>query len=164
MGRYEDNDDGTVTDCRTGLIWLKNANCTESIHLLLQNVHIDKSNGTLNWSDAVTWTSYLMNGVCGLTDSSQWGDWRLPTSTEWMAMVASARKQHFSDPALTDKSGTAKWNPGDLFDNVSSDDYWASSTWSVSTNYAGSIVMYGGFVDYTYKASLNYVWPVRAGR
>ena len=34
-GRYELNGffnvlDGTVTDCRTGLIWLRNANCTES--------------------------------------------------------------------------------------------------------------------------------------
>ena len=28
-GRYEDMGDGTVTDCRTGLIWLKNANCSE---------------------------------------------------------------------------------------------------------------------------------------
>jgi hypothetical protein len=35
-GRYEDNVDGTVTDCRTGMIWLKNAEC------------IDTANGIVN--------------------------------------------------------------------------------------------------------------------
>ncbi len=29
-GRYENNNNGTVTDCRTGLIWLWNANCEDA--------------------------------------------------------------------------------------------------------------------------------------
>ena len=70
-GRYEDNGDGTVTDCRTGLIWLKNANCTDTSN------GIANPNGYLTWYDALTWAAGLENGLCGLTDGSSAGDWRL---------------------------------------------------------------------------------------
>jgi hypothetical protein len=32
--RFTDNSDGTVTDNLTGLIWLKNANCTDKFNRL----------------------------------------------------------------------------------------------------------------------------------
>ena len=46
-GRYEDMGDGTVTDCRTGMIWLKNAQCTDTSN------GIANPKGTLTWYDAM---------------------------------------------------------------------------------------------------------------
>jgi YVTN family beta-propeller protein len=113
--RYEDNNDGTVSDCRTGLIWHKNASCS----------------GFLTWSDARSWAASLSSGgACSVMDGSVHGDWRLPTKTELMAMLANARKQGFTYPPLTDRTGTAQWTQGDLFTNVddASEGYWTNTT------------------------------------
>ena len=86
MGRYEDNGNGTISDCRTGLVWLKNANCI---------------GGALDWNSAASWVANLSNSMCGLSDGSEVGDWRMPTKTEWMTMVSSARKQGFTISTLS---------------------------------------------------------------
>ncbi|OAD19361.1 thrombospondin type 3 repeat-containing OmpA/MotB protein [Candidatus Thiomargarita nelsonii] len=61
--RYSDNGDGTVTDNRSGLIWLKNANCfgKQKLKIAMQSA------------------ANLADGQCGLRDGSRRGDWRLPT-------------------------------------------------------------------------------------
>lgn len=161
-GRYEDMGDGTVQDCRTGLIWLTDANCTDSLGL----PGIDKSPGYLTWYKAMKWVAVLGSGHCALTDGSYAGEWRLPTITEWRAMIASAKKQGFSDPILTNAAGTAKWTTnGDAFSNVQSDGYWSSTTYAPNTAYAWYVDMLDGYVVGHYKASLNYyVWPVRGGQ
>ena len=69
--RYTDNGDGTVTDNRSGLIWLKNANCF----------------GEQNWKTAKQSAANLAHGQCGLRDGSRAGMWRLPTIEEWKAMI-----------------------------------------------------------------------------
>ncbi len=61
-GRYEVMNDGTVQDCRTGLIWLKDADCRDSLGL----PGIDKSLGRLEWYDALKWVAALHSGHCGL--------------------------------------------------------------------------------------------------
>jgi len=71
--RYTDNGDGTVTDNKTGLIWLKNAN----------------GFGSQNWKNAMECAKNLAHGQCGLSDGSKAGDWRLPTKEEWEAMVGT---------------------------------------------------------------------------
>jgi hypothetical protein len=159
MGRYEDNGNGTVTDCRTGLIWLKNANCTESFG------GIDKS-GSSTWYDAVTWVAALADTRCGLTDGSYAGDWRLPTKTEWMAMVTSAQKQGFTIPTLTNRAGTAKWSPGDIFDNVlASSWYWSSTDSAYYTDGVWIVALWNGSMSSGVKPyDGGYVWPVRAGQ
>ena len=150
MGRYEDNGNGTVTDCRTGLIWLKNANCAK---------------GVMSWDNAVTWATNLANGECSLSDGSSEGDWRLPTKSEWMAMVASARKQGFISPAITNGAGTAVWAQGDLFDNIIEIGYYlSSSTHIYLSDTTWFVYMANGIVYYNSKGSSSgYVWPVRAG-
>lgn len=160
-GRYENMTDGTVTDCRTGLIWLKNANCTDSLSL----PGLDKSQGRLPWHDAMRWVAALDAGHCELTDSSSAGDWRLPTKTEWMAMVAYARKiRGYSAPALTNADGTAKWTEGNIFDNVQSDFYWSSTTYAADTGSACYIYLLGGGTGFQAKDHFYFVWPVRAGQ
>ncbi len=64
--RFTDMGNGTVQDNKTGMIWLKNANCF----------------GDLNWSFADLAAKALADGQCGLTDASVAGDWRLPTQNE----------------------------------------------------------------------------------
>jgi hypothetical protein len=99
--RYEVLSTGTVQDCRTGLIWLQNAKCTNTLNLVLN------PDGYLSWANAMKWVAGLQDGLCGLTDGSAAGDWRLPTKIEWMAMVAYAR-DHFSNPTITNAAGDAK--------------------------------------------------------
>ncbi|MBA4373129.1 MAG: hypothetical protein C0402_09755 [Thermodesulfovibrio sp.] len=151
-GRYEDNNDGTVTDCRGGLIWLKNANCA----------------GAMSWYDAMNWAAGLGQGICSLNDGSSAGDWRLPTETEWMAMTASAKKQGM-DPRLTDGSGVAVWAQGNVFNNVQSSFYWSATTLVADqsrawcTNLEGLVTSFACYGTKT-ASSTVYAWPVRDGR
>ena len=69
--RFTDNEDGTVMDNLTGLIWLKNANCF----------------GTRTWNQAMTDCNILGNGQCGLIDGSSGGQWRLPNIRELMSLL-----------------------------------------------------------------------------
>lgn len=65
--RFIDCGNGTVHDTATGLLWLADASCGRS------NL----------WQWANRWAASLGAPACGLTDHSQPGDWRLPTTEEW---------------------------------------------------------------------------------
>ena len=161
-GRYEDSGHGTVTDCRTGMIWLKDARCTDT------SSGIANPTGELTWYDAMKWVAGLHSGLCGLSDVSGVGDWRLPTKTEWMAMVAYARKQGFTSPPLTNATGTAQWTTnGDAFDNVTLDFYWSSTSYAPDTRGAYVIhISSDGHTDGNWSKDGNNfkVWPVRGGQ
>jgi hypothetical protein len=113
------------------------------------------------WYDAMRWVAGLQNGLCGLSDGSAAGVWRLPTKTELMAMVAYAKQQGFTDPTLTNALGTAKWINGDIFDNVVSGGYWSSTSSASSVTYAWFIDMNDGHVNSHDEGSFLWVWPVR---
>jgi len=72
--RWCDQEDGTVKDMTTGLVWLKNASC-----------YIEKG-----WARSMLQTSILKDGLegndCGLSDESEVGDWRLPTDNELVGL------------------------------------------------------------------------------
>ena len=165
-GRYEDMGDGTVQDCRTGLIWLQDANCKENLGL----TGIDKSSGNLNWHDAKEWIAALESGYCGLNDGSSAGDWRLPNKSEWMAMIAYARKQiklgAWTSPALTNAAGTGNWTTnGDAFNNVQSAYYWSSTLNTVGSDLAWIARLTDGDPGFAGDfTSPYYVWPVRGGQ
>jgi hypothetical protein len=69
---YIDNGDGTVTDNQTGLVWQKD--------------HKDDG-ATLCWADAIDYAATLQNGVEGLTDGSNLGDWRVPSNVELITLA-----------------------------------------------------------------------------
>ena len=103
--RFTDNSNGTVTDNRTGLIWLQNANVA----------------GTRTWADALADVENLnrdgtMNGAFS-GDKSNGGshqkDWRLPDRYE----LESLTDYQNNNPALP--SGYS-----DFFNGVQSDSYW----------------------------------------
>jgi hypothetical protein len=98
--RYVDNQNGTVTDNLTGLIWLKNASCfTPTI-----------------WSSALADVNQLASGSCGLTDGSVAGQWRLPNIVELESIVDVSA----NNPVVT---------AGSPFTNVSNGIYWSSTAY-----------------------------------
>lgn len=158
--RFIDNKDGTVSDTLTGLIWLKDAHCTDTVG------GINRGDGLLNWPSALTWSNDLANGHCGLSDNSVAGDWRLPNINELRSLVDYSRH----DPALP---------AGHPFSNVQSIWYWSSTTNPVYTAGAFNVGMSRGSIHSTSKVRpvtggesrvenkvdvrLG-VWPVRGGR
>jgi hypothetical protein len=142
--RWCDNGDGTVTDLTTCLVWLKNANCTDTL------AGIDKSSGHLTWNDAVIWSSVVVSGTCGLSDGSVGGDWWLPTKSQ-LEVLANG-----TEPVL---SSTPR-----AFTGVQSDYYWSSTTYAVNTSFAWLVFLYYGDVYNGPKTLTYHVWPVRGGQ
>ena len=140
--RYIENDDGTVTDNRTGLIWLKDANCF---------------NVMLEWKTAKEKTSKLAHGQCNLSDSSKIGEWRLPKKNEWKDMLDI----RYTWPALSNTEGTSKWVENQPFTGVQSSWYWTSSTLDFAPSYAWYVILHNGSMRNTTKTLRRYVWPVR---
>ena len=143
--RFTDNENGTVTDNLTGLIWLQNANCF----------------GPRQWSQAITDCHDLVAPNCGLTADSSVGDWRLPNRFE----LESLLDMEFYEPALSNSAGTGQWIYGDPFINLLTDGYyWSSTTYADDTGNAWSVGMYSGDVYGSDKSFSSYVWPVRGGQ
>ena len=145
--RYTDNGNGTVTDSRSGLIWLKNANCF----------------GYQDWGTARRSATNLASGQCGLRDGSRRGMWRLPTKEEWQAMIDKkyVDRQNYNQPALSNAAGTGKWKEGDAFSGVQTHNYWSSTTFAPTTALAWFVYFSNGYVYNTNKTNMRYVWPVR---
>lgn len=101
--RFIDNGDGTITDTRTGLIWLRDATCGQ-----LPGAN---SQALYSWLDAFSSVNALASGSCGLSDGSSAGDWRLPRMGQLWSLIDPRR----STPAITNAAGTGAWAPGDAF-------------------------------------------------
>jgi len=139
--RFTDNNDGTVTDNLTGLIWLKNANCF----------------GWQTWTEALSDCNNLASGSCGLTDWSSAGDWRLPNVNELHSLVDPTQR----NPPLPE---------GYPFTAVQHDEvaafYWASTTrQELYYQFAWCVNMAIGILNTNTKrrSDHHYVWPVRSG-
>jgi hypothetical protein len=144
--RYIDNNDGTVTDNRTGLLWLKNANCF----------------GSQNWESAMQSAANLAQGQCGLSDDSRAGMWRLPTNDEWKRMIDEKYGIAWKQPALSNAAGTGPWKEGDTFSGIQSNRYWSSTMDASNSELAYYVYLDDGDVDSLDKTDYNYVWPVRS--
>ncbi len=152
--RFTDNNDGTVTDGLTGLVWMKNAGCF----------------APSNWYDALTEANQLASGQCGLTDGSTAGQWRMPNANEVESIVDISQ----SNPSVSS---------GSPFINVNlANAYWSSSSYMASTpwNFAneGGTATFAMAIRFTdgrwingpdgsynndRTASLNSLWAVKSG-
>lgn len=83
---YVDNNDGTVSDLATGLMWMK----SDSGRLNAG----DAGNGTMNWEDALAWSENL--------DTAGYSDWRLPSAKELQSIVDYNRSPDTTDSAAID--------------------------------------------------------------
>ena len=131
--RFTDNDDGTVTDNLTGLVWLKDGNAF----------------GTRTGSRRST-TATASNGQHGLSDGSKPGDWRLPNINELRSLEDYG--QH--TPAIT---------AGHPFKNIRHSLCWSSTTVASAPNLARFLFVGHRLVRLGSKSVLMGVWPVRGG-
>jgi hypothetical protein len=123
QAELKDNNDGTITDTLQGLVWLKNANCFSA----------------QKWFDATNNANALSSGMCGLTDKSSAGQWRIPNENELKARMAN-------------KAG---------FTNLQPDYYWSSTTDPTKLN-SVYCVYTNGISNGFSRDSIHYVWPVRS--
>ena len=130
--RFLDNNDGTVTDKLTGLVWLKDADLF----------------GEVPWAKALTLVQALASGSHGLSDKSKEGDWRLPNIRELLSLVDYGT----ADPIIP---------AGHPFKNVKSAIYWTSTTLAPAPLLAWMITLGIGPTVFDLKGSANRVWPVR---
>jgi hypothetical protein len=142
--RFMDNGDGTVTDKRTGLIWLKNASI----------------GGWQMWYEAETYCTNLASGQAGLTDSSVAGQWRLPSKEELQGIG--------TDPPTTWDTGNppVTWTtpPDAPFTPVQHRAYWSDTIYDPNPDYAWTVNMKDGSVlNYAKSSGSPSVWPVRDG-
>jgi hypothetical protein len=140
ISRFVDNKDGTFTDNLTGLIWLKNANCS----------------GMMSWENAILVAKSLKEGNCGanpalaLADRSSAGDWRLPTMDELCTLIDFSRR----DPALPD---------GHFIFNIPSGYHWSVTTLGSYSELAWIVYIESGTTCYeNIKNRAGYVLPVRS--
>jgi Protein of unknown function (DUF1566) len=138
--RFTDNEDGTVTDNLTRLIWLKDANCF----------------GRQTWQEALNAANNLAgdptstNTDCGLSDGSMTGDWRLPNIKELLSLI---------DIGQFDPDSPA----GHPFSDVQSNFYWPSTTPVDAPNLALRLDVGNGNLGSNVKTADHFVWPVRGG-
>jgi hypothetical protein len=149
--RFKDNNNGMVTDTRTGLVWLKNANPCD----------------IKPWDDAVAYCSSLASGQAGLTDGSKAGQWRLPSIQELEGIGTDPPTTYCLDGSCDlpeDNDPSVTWTmPGEPFTNVQPYFYW-SGTSAGRPGSALTVDMDGGGVGTHGKgADDTYVWPVRDG-
>jgi hypothetical protein len=145
---FTDNTDGTVTDNRTCLMWLKDTDCV----------------GKKAWADVDTSAKVvaLINGKhCDDYTNDTHTDWRLPTVQELQSLVHYG----YSSPAMSNAAGTEKWGTGttgdDAFSGVRAFNYWSSTTYANNTGTAWYVYLVNGAVDFGFKSGSNYIWPVR---
>ncbi|MBF0603590.1 MAG: DUF1566 domain-containing protein [Nitrospirae bacterium] len=131
--RFVDGKDGSIKDNKTGLTWMKNANCW----------------GALPWEDASKAVAALDSGqkTCeGYTDKQS--DWRLPSKDELATLVGND-----SDNGLI----LPKGHP---FEKAQQGHYWSSTDGEQAAT-AWYINMHNGHADFYGKNTSYYVWPVR---
>jgi hypothetical protein len=139
--RFTDNNgNGTVTDNLTGLIWLKNAGCFDTVGGIAKGSAEATSN--IVWAAALTWSNNLANGSCSLSDGSVAGDWRLPSVTELSSLALPT---------------------GHPFTSVQGSYYWSSTTYANLVSSAWAVSM-DGSIGGDVKGVGYYVWPVRGGQ
>src|SRR5262249_979084 len=140
QNRFTDNQDGTVTDATTGLVWLRDAGCLSP----------------MTWANAVAAVNSLAAGACRLADGSAAGDWRMPNINDLKSLIDASAK----NPAVT---------PGSPFINVSPLIYWSSTSyfggqegsptaWAI--RFADGRYINDGALNLK-AAAYNQVWAVR---
>jgi|GEM_PF-580508 len=146
--RFTDNNDGTITDNLTGLIWLKNGNCAQA---------------AVTWSEAFGFIDELntrgtMNGHAA-GDISNGGshqtDWRLPNRNE-QASLLNLGQANTGEWLLTQGFENIPYNLGDY-----SERYWTSTTYQDDITHAWHVQITESRVRHWEKTVNTYVWAVR---
>ena len=143
--RFLDNNNGTVTDSVTGLVWLKKADCVQS-----------------DWATAVSAVNKLASGQCGLSDGTAAGSWRMPNRNE-MQSLADRNQNNEADYLISpflNKDQTVY--QAAIFSNmVPFQNYWTSTTGAAATSEAWTVFSCDWGVYETDKSETGYTLAVR---
>lgn len=141
--RFADNGDGTVTDRLTGLVWLKNANCSPPL-------------GKKYWSSTPSAVAGISHGDCDLSDNSQDGDWRVPNVRELLSLMDYEK----ASPALpTGHPFSNVYIQGEVHNY-----YWTSTSYYEYWANNFCVDFRKGYMYDRIKADSWYIWPVRTAR
>ncbi|MFA7607551.1 MAG: IPTL-CTERM sorting domain-containing protein, partial [Rhodocyclaceae bacterium] len=133
---YTNNNDGTVTDTRTGLMWkqcvegLSGADCA------------DGSAASYNWAGALTHAE--SHEFAGYTD------WRLPNLKELHSLVEECR----TGPAINDT----------VFPATPSSNVWSGSPYASYSDGAWGVLFFNGYAYGSFRSSGDHVRLVRGGQ
>jgi uncharacterized repeat protein (TIGR02543 family) len=133
---YTNNNDGTVTDTRTGLMWKQ---CVEG----------------LSGTDCATGSATSFNWAAALThaESHEFAghdDWRLPNIKELRSLVEECR----TGPAINDT----------VFPATPSSNVWSGSPYAYNSNYAWHVNFNYGYAYYLSRSDYYHVRLVRGGQ
>ena len=135
MTKFKDNEDGTVTDPTTGLVWTKEANLRGDTVLFHQAIN-------------------YINGMNeGKHQNFGYTDWRLPTLKEVRSLIEYKE--------LTSKGHELP--AGHPFQNVQSLRFYDRSSPSYLTRpvHAWLVYAYCSIVGHNVESCFGFVWPVR---
>jgi len=134
--RFKDNNNGTVSDTKTGLMWKK---CSEG----QSGSTCEGSAATYNWQQALQQAQTVNNGG-GFAGHS---DWRVPNVKELLSIV----EEQCVDPAINLT----------VFPNTPNFVFWSSSPSAYGSDYAWYVAATDGYADYDFKNYDLYVRLVR---
>ncbi len=132
---FKNNNNGTMTDLRSGLTWLKDANCAGK---------------ALNWGDA--------NSFCKTLKKGGYEDWRMPSKAELESLVSG-----LPEGTVWKTENWIPLLAGYGFDDVQAF-YWTSTIHPVVLWPDNRYVMYiiSGYKDEaSLESDLRFIWPVR---
>ena len=136
-GVFRDNGNETVTDTRTGLMWVK----------------IPDSKAR-TWQDATDFARSLR--VAGFAD------WRLPTKEEFDVIVSASGRS--AEEWKSASTSLASWFTSGSFTNIQANDYWTASSFQNKPNIYWYVSMRNAKTDGSHKSNYFYVWCVRGAK
>jgi hypothetical protein len=144
--RWIDNGNGTITDTMTGLRWMKEANCIADV-----------------WANAVAEVQSLASGMCGLTDGSAPGDWRMPNRNEMQSLEDRMvnNEADFMNATYLWKSDAAFYRAPIFSLFMGNEYYWTSTTDAAEVSEAWAVFSCDFGVYDMAKANLGYALAVR---
>jgi len=134
--RFIDNKNGTITDTKTGLIWVKNP-------------HTDlpgKFKSEMPWQQAID--------ACKGLDFAGHKDWRLPTVEELISIIDWEAGAKDNEPTINTT----------FFPDTKPRWYWTITPCPWIADYARVVDFSSGSVDSYSKGGYHYVRPVRSSQ
>ena len=116
--RFVDNGDGTITDMLTGLMWLKQANCTAVIG-------VGSSLGEIDWQGALDFVAGINSGAHDISSCSgytqSYTDWHLPNVSELRSLIQA-------EPTGTSVDILVGWGFEYFLPITNANLFWSSTT------------------------------------
>jgi hypothetical protein len=165
--RFTQNTDGTMLDNLTGLSWLTDANCANTIELEHESDDTVLPDRRMTWTRGLQFVAEINAGThdirpCkpGAQAHLSHDDWRVPNIVE----LESLTNFEVEDQAAwLNSQGFVNVEPGEP-GNPATSEYWSSNTSPGAKGAAPTIRMSDGSIDGGLKDHYHhYIWPVRGG-